>query len=134
MPHEAQWLAGKKVIHMKYTGIVEREELSELNNILSTYIEDGEEPIHIITDLTDMDKLNVDMKSLRTTFTIMWDTRWGWIMIVGADPITKFFGQLVSHAFGKKMRIVKTLDDAKYALGIEDSRLTDAFHSQSGTE
>ena len=131
MPHDISWVVEKKVLHVQYKGTVEKEELVEVNQDLVAYLDEGEAPIHIISDQTNMDRLNADLKSFRQQMTIMNDSRWGWIMILGADPITKFFSQLVSHAFRKKMRIVKTLDDAKYALSIEDTRLVDVFREDA---
>lgn len=134
MPHEINWVVDKLVLHVQYTGTVEKDELLEVNVDLVAYLDEGEAPIHIISDQSNMDRLNADLKSFRQVMTIMNDKRWGWIMIMGADPITQFFGKLVSHAFKKKMRIVKTLDDAKYALGVEDLRLAEIFHPPASTE
>jgi len=129
MPHTISWIVEKKVLHIKYTGEIGKVELDQLNQDLAELLEQGEKPVHIISDQTTMERLNADLKSFRQVMTTMNDPRWGWIMLVGADPISKFFGQLVTHAFRLKLRMVKTLDEAKYALGVEGPELASILHS-----
>lgn len=127
MSYQTEWVVDKVVLQIRYTGDIKNDDLPEINERLLKYLDEGESPIHVISNLHDMKELQIDLKSSRKLLPIMSDERWGWIVIVGANPITQFLSQLMTHLLGKKTHSFKTLDEAKSALGIEDSRLTDIF-------
>lgn len=134
MSHSSHWVVDKRVLYIKYTGVIEREELDILNEELIEYMEYGEAPIHIISDSNEMGRLSIGVKAFRSSLAVMGDDRWGWVMVVGAGPITKFFGQLLSITFRLKLRLVDTQHQAYFALNAEDVTLSNLLIEESESE
>lgn len=123
MAHSSHWVIDKRVLRIKYTGNITKEELGELNTELTEYLEYGEAPIHIISDNSEMERLDINIKTFRSSMMVMNDKRWGWTMLVGAETITKFFGRLISNTFRLKLKLVDTDHQARYAIQTLDTTI-----------
>lgn len=132
MSYKIYWLVENCVLHICYSDNIEDQDLPEINERLKEYLNKGESPVHVISDLSELKRLQPSLKTSQQLLPILRDKRWGWIIIVGANPMVQFFSTFVTQFFQKKMYTFKTVDEAKYALGIEDSRLTDIFIATKG--
>lgn len=123
MPHISRWFVDKRVLLIEYTGKIDKSELKQINSELQDYINEGETPIHILSDNSQMTGMPLDIKTLRNTFTTLNDQRWGMTCLIGANTMLRFFGELLSSSFHIDLALVKTLEDAKAKLIEHDESL-----------
>lgn len=116
MPHTSRWFVDKRVLLIEYTGKVDKAELEQINAELENYVNEGEAPIHILSDNSQMTGMPLDLKTIRTSFTIFSDKRWGMICLIGVNTMMRFFSELVGSSFRMNMTLVKTFEDAKVKL------------------
>lgn len=123
MPHKIAWRVNKRVLHIQYDGNIDKAELMQLNTELQSYIDHGTAPVHVISDHTNMTKIDISLRSIRENLDVMRSKELGWVLVVGADGVTNFFAQTVTSAFRLKVRMVDSVEDAWDVLRKQDAAL-----------
>lgn len=122
--YTVDWYIPKRVLLIQYLGgVITKEDLEELAGHLERFYQEGEAPIHMISDNTHQGDLKVGLPELRQVFAVMNQPNWGWIMFVNIEQMVGFFATLVSHAFKLKIRNVETIEKAITTLQRLDSTL-----------
>ena len=108
-----EWYIPKRVLLLQYSGDkMPREKLEEIASKLEELYQEGDAPIHIISDNTNQGDLDIDLSGIKQVFSVMKQPDWGWIFLIGTDKIISFFAVMVSHAFKLKIRNAESIEKA----------------------
>ena len=112
-----KWHIPKRVILIEYNNQdITSDVIASLARDLENFLNEGEAPVHIISNNRQQGALKVGLPGMREGFAIMQDSRWGWMMMVGTDTLTNFFATLVGNAFHLKLRTLNTVEEAHISL------------------
>ena len=56
MAHKSSWIVDKRIMLLEYEGNVDKNEIRQLNEELESFLNEGQSPIHIISDNSNMGK------------------------------------------------------------------------------
>jgi hypothetical protein len=118
-----EWAIPDRVIQITYRASLERDDLIYIAQELETFYEAGTAPVHVISDSTDMGDIDANLDTLRETFEILTQDKWGWLMIIGTNPLLNFFATLLGRAFGLNIRRADSPDEALESLRRLDQTL-----------
>jgi hypothetical protein len=112
MTHKSSWLIDKRVMLLEYEGNVDKNEIRQLNEELNRFLDEGENPVHIISDNSNMGKADLSIQLAREAFTAMKKPGWGWVIFVGVDRLIRFFAEVFATQFGIKIKIAANREEA----------------------
>jgi hypothetical protein len=125
MAHKSSWLLEKRIVLIKYQGDVDKNEIKQLNEELETFLGDGQKPIHIISDNSNMGKAELSIQLARETFTAMKKEGWGWVVFIGLGRLIRFFAEVFATQFGVKIKIANNMEEALVILKKLDMSLNE---------
>lgn len=123
MPHQSYWVLEKRLLLLVYEGDIDKEDMRKVNCELDAYLQEGQSPIHIISDHRTMGNISLDLNLVRETFTSMKKAGWGWIILVQVPPLVRFFANVFGIQFGLRIKTAKSIEEAKAILAREDKSL-----------
>ena len=123
MAYTVNWLVDKRVLMLKYHGVVTGENLANLNQELAQFLQEGEQPVHIISDDTSVEKNEAHLNDFRKNFAAMTKPGWGHIIIINASTFTKFIGGVMGSALRINLKILSDMDAAEDYLREKDATL-----------
>jgi hypothetical protein len=112
MAHKSSWLIDKRVMLLEYDGNVDKNEIGQLNEELNRFLDEGNKPVHIISDNSNMGKADLSIQLAREAFTAMKRPGWGWVIFVGLDRLIRFFAEVFATQFGIKIKIAANREEA----------------------
>ena len=112
MAHKSSWLIDKRIMLLEYEGNVDKNEIRLLNEELESFLNEGQTPVHIISDNSRMGKADLSIQLARDTFTAMKKPGWGWVIFVGLDRLIRFFAEVFATQFGVKIKIASSREEA----------------------
>jgi hypothetical protein len=112
MAHKSSWLLEKRIVLINYQGDVDKHEIKQLNEELEAFLGDGQKPIHIISDNSNMGKAELSIQLARETFTAMKKEGWGWVIFIGLGRLIRFFAEVFATQFGVKIKIANNMEEA----------------------
>ncbi|MEL6310221.1 MAG: hypothetical protein AAFV98_10170 [Chloroflexota bacterium] len=124
MAHKVSWLSGKNVLLVEFHHDVDVAELEALNGELKGYVRHGEAPVHIIMDVCEMQRMNMNLRSMGDAFGNIEDSDIGLIITVGDNGNARLFEQTLSSAFRVRSRMMRNLDSAVNVIREEDNRIS----------
>lgn len=129
-----QWLVEGRVIHYSFEGDGAVEKLQEFNREISTLIEVGTPPIHLILDIEESGKPLLNMGAIAENLAILKHENIQWVITYGkhTNPIFRFLGNVLSSSLGVKSRMFDTKEEAYDFIGHVDFEITkeDLFEGQ----
>ena len=108
------WVIPERVLLLRYTKPepLTSDVLTQIGADLTTLIEDGVAPIHLITDSNLQGDVKVNIAAMREAFTVFEDKRWGWVMLVGLNRVSNFFANVMCNIFRIKFETPKSVEAA----------------------
>lgn len=130
MPYELSWFDDKKrVILIRVTGEFTLEESQKSSDEIRSYIVQGTPPVHLIGDLTGLQRLPRNISEIRRAQGNL--SQLATTIIVGTqNPIIQFMGNVLARLGGYEVRLVDNLEAATNALVRLDQSLS---HLNGGT-
>lgn len=125
MPHKMSWLIEKRVLQIEYDGLVDKAEVQFINAELDRYLNEGIHPVHILSDNTKMEKVELTVSLARESFTAMKRPGWGWVIVIGMPRLVRFFAEVFATQFGVKIKIALDADEAMQILKKQDLSLAE---------
>jgi hypothetical protein len=126
MTHKSSWLIEKRVVLLEYNGNVDKAEIMQLNEDLENFLNNGESPIHIISDNRNMGNAELSIQVARDTFSAMKKPGWGWVILIGVGRLIRFFAEVFATQFNVKIKTANDLEEALTILKKLDMSLGDA--------
>lgn len=125
MTYEISWNVPGRVILIKYPETVDMADVEAISDQLGKMLEEGEPPVHLISDSREMQTTPTNIKELRQVMKIFRRSEWGWIIMVGANRMGEFIMGIMSQFFGVSVKTVNTIAEAEEVLGYLDTSLAD---------
>lgn len=125
---DISWYAGRRVILCRLVGEVTIEKARHINDELAAMIDQGEKPVHILFDLSEVGAVPNNLFKLREATHIVTHPGLGWVVVAGIDnPLIQFLGSMVSQ-LGRlsRYRVLPTIEKAYAHLRQMDDSLPDA--------
>jgi hypothetical protein len=115
MSYEIKWYVPNRVLHLHITGKVGYQENNEMNAKLTDEIHSGQAPVHLIIELAKDVTVPVDISALSKGTPIR-DKMVGRAVLVGANGILRFLGQMVANLAHADVKLVTSMDEVHQAL------------------
>lgn len=135
MSYQLWWAVPDRVVMQRCYGDLTVEELKTINQtFVSQYLRVGTPLIHTVIDLTDMTGFPKNLPQLTKAFQRDKQDieRLGWTLVVGVNPIVKFFASIITQLWSQsRFRVVDSVEDAEKFLKdvVPDVDFT-VWHSQ----
>jgi hypothetical protein len=126
MNHKSSWLVEKRVMLLEYDGDLDKAEILRLNEDLETFLAEGEHPIHIISDNRKMGKTELTITLVQDAFNAMKKPGWGWVVLIGLNPVIRFFAEIFATQFHVNIRAASSVEEAYETLKRLDSSLRES--------
>ncbi len=120
-----EWAIPERVLHITYKTALQRDDLVEVAQQMERFYEQGQAPVHVISDHTDMPSVDADLGSLRETFKVFSRDKWGWMMLIGTNNLLNFFAVILERFFRIQIRHADSPEDALLSLQRLDQTLSD---------
>lgn len=112
MSHKTEWFLENRIVLITYNGDLDKEELSRLNGELETFLEQGKRPLHLISDNRNMGKAELNLEMIRDAFSVMKKDGWGWVIVIGLNPLIRFFAEIFATQFKLHVKSAHTVEEA----------------------
>jgi hypothetical protein len=123
MPYTCYWYLDRRIIYNHLRGIVTVEEAAALEDENFAHFEEGVPPVHIIVDVSDVEKLPTNISQLNRMLQRGRPPSLGWIVMVGMNALGRVIGSLLCQAARVPFRTFDTLDEAVRFLQEADNTL-----------
>jgi len=122
------WYVERRVILVQIEGSLDLEKASELNRQIVAFIDQGDAPVHVIVDLTQLGAIPTNLLKLREASHVVGHAGVGWIVVIGVhNPFINFIGSmLVQLGRLAHYRVMPTIDEAYAELSKVDDSLPQA--------
>jgi hypothetical protein len=130
-PFDIQWLVPDRVLLIRFYGHFSSDNLEKLNDAMTHYLNEGDAPVHVITDNTRLEGFPTNINQLRQSLIVLRDERWGWMIAVGINAIVRFLLVVLSATFNLQAKALNTVDDGKKFLNGIEPGLFDEMNSAS---
>lgn len=127
MAYSVRWQIPKKVIHIQFSGEVRLEEARSLTLELLKMVEEGQDPVHLITDQSKVSISAINTMGLVDTFSpLLKNTKLGWCLFYGTQHrFIYFITQVISNLSRIKYRQVANLEAGLAFLQEKDHTLSE---------
>jgi hypothetical protein len=115
MNYEIKWYVPNRVLHLHISGKIGYQENADMNAKLTEQIHEGQAPVHLIIELGKDVTVPVDISALSKGTPIR-DKMVGRAVLVGANGILRFLGQMVANLAHADVKLVGSMDDVPPAL------------------
>ena len=114
MPYEVAWRQPGKLAFVRVYGDFTIEELEQSVHELVSHLDQGEPPIYILADATELEAYPLNIAHLnKAVRPLMQHPALHWIAAVIQSPTTNFFANTVAQLTAAKLASFKTLEQAE---------------------
>src|SRR5690348_5067882 len=110
MSYIAEWQIPQRLIHCQLDGTVTLAEIKKANKALRDLVAAGQNPIHCILELQNLEKWPVDFRLFQEDYPF--HDAHGWIIFVGANAMMRYVGGVVARFAGAKIHSCASLEEA----------------------
>jgi hypothetical protein len=129
--YTVEWYVPKRVILIQYNEMdITADVLQKLSADLEKCYQEGETPIHIISDNTHQGATKVGLQELKQGLAVMKQANWGWTIFLGANSLVNFFATVISNIFSMKIRKAQSLEEALGTLERLDFSLSEIIANE----
>ncbi|NDJ62856.1 MAG: STAS/SEC14 domain-containing protein [Chloroflexi bacterium] len=116
MPYTADWYLPSRVMLQRYSGTLAPDEITELGQLAAHYIGAGTAPVHILIDITDLERYPTNIKQIVNAVRHDSDTeKIGWVIYINSpNAVVKFMASVATQVLFQnvRLRLFETLDEA----------------------
>lgn len=113
MPYEVSWLVEKRIIYFHTSGIATIDDVKAGNKKVMAMLEEGIPFVHLITDSTDVEKVQLGLNDLASVFRDMpASPKMGWSIYISPKMLDRFFASVTTQLTKSRHREFTTLEDA----------------------
>jgi hypothetical protein len=130
MPYETFWYVENRVLYERLYGVLTIEELHALSKEALQYFETGTERVHVLLDISHLEKYPTNLSQLRSVMVEDKHPRLGWWVLIATNTFIRFIVSALSQVRSIHFRAVSSLDDAIKTLGEIDDSLKEALQQK----
>lgn len=123
MSYELSWYIDRRIVLARLTGDVSAEEIFQNNQrIARDYVQQGQAPVHLLIDISGMEKFPSNLKQLKAASDILLrEHSLGWMVTVGkVNTLERFLTSTLTQMFGVRLHMTDTLARALAFLSKND--------------
>lgn len=126
MPHTIEWLQEGKVIMSRFYGVLTMQEMFEATPEYIALFEEGNPPVHIITDMSGLTQYPTNLLQTREALSYMGHEGMGWQAYYGAPALASSLINVFTTVMQTRLSTFRSFDLAIAFLHEKDSavRLT----------
>jgi hypothetical protein len=124
MAHDTSWYIPQRAILQRVWGELTIEEMAEINKELESYLDQGIPLVHILIDVTKVEKYPNSVHQIGKVMKRNNTEREGWTLLVTNSQIIRFIGSVVTQFSTLRFRTFQKFEDAVEFLLHQDSTLT----------
>jgi hypothetical protein len=111
MPSAVGWLIENRIVHVRYFGVVNAEDVRRQTADTLALIERGVAPVHVYIDASAIDSVSVSIGDLRgLAVPTMPDA--GWMLVVAPNALYRFFISVAAQFSRGSYKFVRSEQDA----------------------
>jgi hypothetical protein len=123
MAYEIEWLVEKRVLYIKAVGDITLEELEIAVERMQSMMDNGEAPIHSISDNRFIGKFPTSLSTLKK-FMKRHPKVTGWSLLIQENTATRFIGEMLTRFLGQSnIKSFKALSEGLAFLERNDQSL-----------
>lgn len=131
MAHDTSWYIPQRAILQRVSGELTIEEMAQINKELETYLDQGIPLVHILIDVTKVEKYPTSVHQIGKVMKRNNVEREGWTLLVTNSQIIRFMGSVVTQFSTLRFRTFPKFEDAVEFLMKQDTTLTVSRGSSS---
>src|SRR5262245_37910318 len=114
MVYEIAWQQPNRIIKVVLNGDISVEELHRMSDDLVAHLEQGQPPVHLISDARKMGKFPVKLTSVKeASERYLRHPNMGWAVVIGkSNPVLNFLAATVTHIIHVNYSMVATPEEA----------------------
>jgi hypothetical protein len=124
MPYSIEWEIPDRLIYITITGLVDLDDLKQIDDAMWEMIGSGMQPVHVIADVTALQKFPDRLVQLRDVYYRLDTTSTGWIMVITENPMVRLISSVIARFRRLRIRSVRTRSDALDFLETQDPTLS----------
>lgn len=129
MTYSTDWHVQKRVVLVTIEGDLDLKTMHEMAGTLNHLLDTGQPPVHIIYDLREVTRCDIQIIPVRRTGDYLLRPEMGIVVTIGGNAMTAFIITMIRHLVGFPMLKASSTDDALTQLQAHD----DSLNSLSGT-
>ena len=113
MAYEVTWLVDKRIIYFHTSGIATIDDVKAGNKKVMLMLDEGIQFVHLITDSTDVEKVQLGLTDLASVFRDMPSSpKLGWSIYVSPKILDRFFASVTTQMTKSRHREYNSLAEA----------------------
>lgn len=106
MPADVMWYVENRIVYIRFHGVITPEEITQQQAENRQLILQGEPPVHMIVDQTDLESYPVSVKRLRDAFNVnpQIRERLGFVITISPSTMTRMLSSIISQISGVNNR------------------------------
>jgi hypothetical protein len=113
MPYQVSWLVDKRIIYFQTSGVVSIDEVKAANKQIMVMLGEGTPFMHLITDSSEVEKIQVSLTDLASVFRNMPSSPGlGWSIYVSPKMVDRFLANVTTQMTNSRHREFPTLAEA----------------------
>lgn len=138
MPYEVNWMVDNRIIYFHTSGVVSIDEVKAGNKKIMVMLDEGIQFVHLITDSTEVEKIQLSLTDLASVFRNMpASPKLGWSIYVSPKMLDRFFASVTTQMTNSRHREYTSLAEAIGFLRSVDETLPEIVlpsrHPQDGS-
>lgn len=131
MPYEIKWLVDGRVLYIKPVGDISVDELENSVSQIQAFMDEGEAPIHSISDNRFVGKFPTSLSTLKKMMSPH-PKGTGWSLMIQENAATRFIGEILTRFSGQnKLKSFTTLREGLAFLERNDASLGEISNPES---
>lgn len=116
MKYTMSWLIDKRVIFIVLQDELEVEEFRKFMIDLTAMVNEGTAPVHAVVDVRQITSAMHNMNGIGKVFADNRPQSNGFTILIGGNPVTRFFVQIFLSIAKLEVRFVKDMDEGMKVL------------------
>jgi hypothetical protein len=112
MSATVSWYQEGRIVYAKLVGILSKDEIDPANQSIAQFVREGQAPVHLIVDASQLDKFPLDLKQFSGTKVYLREPNLGKLAIISKQStFVRFFASIITQAAHIEMQMFDTLDE-----------------------
>lgn len=122
MPFDVDWLIDRRVVHVRFHGIVSADDVRAQSAETIAVVEQGVPPVHVFVDASAIDRVDLGLGELRG-LAVSATPGFGWMIVVAPNSLYRFFISIAAQFMRGTYKFVASQDEALEFLRQQDVSL-----------
>ncbi|HEX2621269.1 MAG TPA: hypothetical protein VHL11_14020 [Phototrophicaceae bacterium] len=122
MPYKIDWHVENRIIQCEVYGEFTLEEVRELSQAITERIRQGQAPVHVVVDPTQVEKYPLNIAAIKAVVQKP-EPNAGWILLISTNTVIRFIMTMVVQMSGAHFRMSPDLKQALMLLQRVDGTL-----------